>query len=175
MTPIPSGSKSDDSESPARSYSDSFPNSPQCCGKKDPFQGNVPVDSGLLRSNVPFAASFEGKMFVRLNASPSGRRGMAVRGAFTIPSMSTNNPCFSFVRLNAPPVFVRLNATPPILTVAFTFTIDTCAFFKTFSIKKLEYLQKGATLKQRRPAVSSPEDNVPAPPCAAGRLSGEPL
>ena len=49
---------------------------------------------------------------------------MAVRGAFTIPSMSTNNPCFSFVRLNAPPVFVRLNATPPILTVAFTFTID---------------------------------------------------
>ena len=63
-------------------------------------------------------------MFVRLNASPSDRRGMAVQGAFTIPSMSTNNPCFSFVRLNAPPVFVRLNATPPPLTVTFTFTID---------------------------------------------------
>ena len=37
------------------------------------------------------------------------------------------------------------------------------AFFKTFSIKKLECLQKGATLKQGRAAISSPEDIVPAP------------
>jgi len=44
------------------------------------------------------------------------------------------------------------------------------AFFKTFSMKKLECLQKGATLKH----ISSPENIVPALR-AAGRLSGEPL